>query len=83
LLLAGECITSVLVALRWLLMLAMVQGVGFQLIYYWRGPQRDFDSGFVTAFNAATALPTDRSIFNRIKTRHGTSKLTDMEHCAG
>jgi hypothetical protein len=45
------------VALRWLLMLTLVQGVGFQLLYYWRGQQRDFDSGFVTAFNAAAALP--------------------------
>lgn len=45
------------VALRWLLVLTLVQGVGFQLLYYWRGPRRDFDSGFVTAFNAATALP--------------------------
>jgi hypothetical protein len=50
------------VALCWLLVLMLVQGVVFQMQYYWRGPQRDFDFGIVSVFNAATALP-DRPIY--------------------
>lgn len=44
-------------ALRWLLLLTLVQGVVFQAQYYWRGPRRDFDHGFLVVFNAAMALP--------------------------
>jgi len=49
-------------ALRWLILLTVVQGAVFQTLYYWRGPQRDFDFGFVACFDAATALP-DKPIY--------------------
>jgi len=39
------------------LILTLIQGAVFQVLYYQRAPQRDFDAGFVVAFDAATALP--------------------------
>src|SRR5262249_8285144 len=49
-------------AFRWLILLTVVKGAVFQAQYYWRGPQRDFDFGFVACFDAATASP-DKPIY--------------------